>query len=318
MASRVEVEDCDCGYIDANDPTESIFSNLLVVNFTSATSEELDDLFITATYEVIQDDAPYTRSFSTDQVQLSSAGLDLTVSPSADGRTVPCAQIFSRTTTFWYGSYRARILVGDVPGTVTAFFNYKNDTQEVDIEFLSAWEDPTLLYSVKPQIYSDSGNPSSSTYQRQKWSDASSSFDRDFHEWSFLWLPDVVHYGIDANYARNISTNVPQAPGRIALSHWSNGDPDYSLGPPTENSTVTVSFLQVVYNDTNAAELVCRKTTSACSILDGILQDSSNLGGEASDAPSLIQQTNSSRHQAMSPTAAPGWLSLLILLYYLL
>ena len=116
-----KVQDCDCGFIDSNYPTKSIFTSFLAVNFSSITSQQLDDLFIPATYEITQPDSPYTRNFSASQVQLSGAGLDLTVSPSPDSpKGVPCAQVFTRAATFFYGSYHAQFRVGDVPGTVTA------------------------------------------------------------------------------------------------------------------------------------------------------------------------------------------------------
>jgi hypothetical protein len=309
MASKVQ--DCDCGFIDSNDPTKSIFTSFLVVNFSSITSQQLDDLFIQATYEITQTNSPYARNFSVDQVQLSKAGLDLTVSPSPDSERVPCAQVFTRAATFFYGSYHAQFHVGDVPGTVTAFFNYKNDSSEVDIEYLSAWANPTLLYTVKPQIYLDNGSPSNITYQQETWNDTSVSFDQDFHEWSFVWLPDIVHFGLDANYPRFITTNVPKAPGRLALSHWSDGNPDYSLGPPTQNSSITISFLWAVYNDTNASELTCKKTNSACTVTNGIFQASAASGGSNNNNamfPSVIIVNSAN----FIKPAAPGWLFVLL------
>lgn len=314
MASKVG--DCDCGFIDSNDPTRNIFTSFLVVNFSSISTTTFDNLFIPATYEISQAKSPYTRNFSASQVELSDSGLGLTVSPASDSKEVPCAQVFTRAATFFYGSYHAKFRVGDVPGTVTAFFNYKNDTSEVDIEYLSVWEEATLLYTVKPQIYFDSGNPSNSTYQRQAWNDTRASFDEEFHEWSFVWLPDIVHYGLDANYSRFITTNVPQAPGRLALSQWSDGNSNYSMGPPTKDSTVTVSSLWAVYNDTNASALTCKTATSACTITNGIFQASSASGGDdssSSDTPPVIS-VNSHAH-IISP-AAPGWLFALLFFFW--
>jgi beta-glucanase (GH16 family) len=312
MASNVK--DCDCGFIDSKDPTQTTFTSLLVIDFTTITQKQLDDLFVTATFEVDQSDAPYVRSFSADQVALSDAGLGLTVSP-PDGRSVPCAGIFTKETSFLHGSYRARFLAGGASGTVTAFYNYKNDTSEVDIEYLSAWETPTLLYTVKPQKYLANGNPDNSTYQRHPWTDTPASFDRDFQEWSFVWLPDVVHYGLNGDYSDSLVTNVPQAPGRIALNHWSNGDPRYSIGPPTENSTHTVSFLQAVYNDANATALACKHQTSACVIADGLVQSASGgsptaSGGASNPTLSAVTHLNSAAH-GVHPMI-PGWLLLLV------
>lgn len=306
-----ELEDCDCGFIDSEDPAHTTFTSLLVIDFTSITQKQLDDLFITAKFSLDKSDAPYIRSFSGDQVALSNTGLELTVSPAGE-KSVPCAGLFTKESYFLHGFYRARLLVGSVPGTVTAFYNYNNDTSEVDIEYLSAWENPTLLYSVKPQIYLANGNPDNSTYQQDTWNDTAASFQQTFQEWTFIWLPDVVYYGLNGDYSRKLSTNVPQAPGRIALSHWSDGDPRYSIGPPIENSTNTVSFLQAVYNNANATALACKRTKSACVIADGQIQSTSGGSSSSSTASDgVISVPHTNRAYGLGP-AMSGWLLLLL------
>lgn len=312
MASKVQ--DCDCGFIDSSDPTKGVFTSFLAVNFSSIKSNQFNDLFIPATYEIARGDSPDTRNFSADRVQLSEAGLDLTVVPFLDSKLVSCGQVFSRAATFFYGSYHAQFRVGHLPGTVAAFFNYKNDSSEVDIEYLSA--DPTLLYSVKPQIYLDSGDPSNSTYQKETLNDTSVPFDQDFHEWSFVWLPDIVYFGLDANYSRFLTTNVPQAPGRLALSHWSDGNPNYSGGPPTQSSTATISSLWAVYNDTNAAAFTCKMATSACTITNGIFQAGTASGGDNNNNATLPSVTIINSAHFISP-AAPSWLFVLLIVFLL-
>jgi beta-glucanase (GH16 family) len=306
MGSRSQ--DCDCGFIDSHDPTKSTFNSLLTVNFSSITRQQFDDLFIPATYELTPRNSPYTRNFSASQVQLSDTGLGLTVSPSPDKKRVPCAQIFTRAASFFYGSYHAQFRVGAVPGTVTAFFNYKNDSSEVDLEYLSAWKDPALLYTVKPQIYLDNGNPSNTTFQEEAWNSTSTSFDQKFHEWSFVWLPDIVHFGLDAKYPRHLTTNVPRAPGRLALNHWSDGNRNYSLGPPTKDSTVTVSFLWAVYNNTDANALVCKKATSPCRVTNGIVQGRTASNGGGGSGSSVVSVGSA---HSINP-AASGWLLALL------
>ncbi|EME88837.1 glycoside hydrolase family 16 protein [Pseudocercospora fijiensis CIRAD86] len=316
--ATLNADDCDCGFVDSKDPTRSIFANLFAVNFTSAKVQQLEDLFMPANYDVIQVVAPYTRDYSVDQLQYSSTGLDLTVSPSTDGKNIPCAQIITKEKAFFYGSYRARIRVATEPGTVAAFYIYKNDSSEIDIEYLSAWTEPTLLYTVKPQVYLPSGNPDDSTYQRERWSGLDDEFREEPHEWSWTWLPDIVYFGIDANYLKNITANVPQAPGRIALSHWSNGDPHYSLGPPKQNTTITVSFLQAIYNDTSMPILPCERSSSACLIADGAIMSSlapnitsqggpsvTSQGGSASSPPPVVTHMNAG---SRTSNGALGWL----------
>ncbi|KAJ0149837.1 Uncharacterized protein HZ326_7621 [Fusarium oxysporum f. sp. albedinis] len=311
MASKVR--DCDCGFTDSSDPTESVFSSFFAVNFSSIADKRFTELFIPASYEVVQGDSPYTRDFSPDQVQLSSTGLELTVSPLPSGsKAVPCAQIISRSKSYFYGSYHARFRVGTVPGTVTAFYNYKSDTSEVDIEYVSAWEEATLLYTVKPQLYSPTNNPLNSTYQRESWNDTRTSFDEDIHEWSFVWLPDIVHYGLDNNYSRSITTNVPKAPGRLALSQWSDGNSNYSLGPPTKDSTVAVTFLWAVYNDTNAKPLACKKTSEACTITNGVFKSTTASGNNGNDDDSGSTSVILENSAHLAGPAATGWLFTLL------
>ncbi|KAK0384313.1 hypothetical protein NLU13_8401 [Sarocladium strictum] len=319
MASNVW--DCDCGFIDSQDPTGSTFTNFLAVDFTSISQNELDEIFIPATYKLHKNDAPFERHFSAEQLQLSEDGLHITVLPASSQNHVPCGQIFSRARTFFYGSYHARIRLTDVPGTVTAFFNYKADDSEIDMEYVSAWAEPTLLYTVKPQIYTDRGNPENSTYARQPLSDASAPSKRSVSEWSFVWVEDIVHFGIGNEYSHNITTNVPSAPGRLALNQWSDGNANYSLGPPREPSTTTVTSLWAVYNMTESSSLVCEKSTSACTVTDGLFQPSSGSGGNSGpdDGP-VIDINNAGGYISASSVPEPAVLhwSLALMFCYLL
>lgn len=257
--------DCDCGFIDTKDPTNSIWNSLLVIDFTKVTIAQLKDIFILASYNVTKSTGSYVRSYNTENVQLNQNGLQLTCSTSTDGKTVPSAGLFTRARTFYYGSYSAKYLVDTVPGTIAGFFHYKNDTSEIDIEYLSS--NSSLQNSVKPQQYLSNGAASNTTYHKGWINDISNSSD-----WSFTWKPDEVYYGIDGNYTKSITTNVPHAPGRIFMNHWSDGDPKFSRGPPERDSTVTVSFLQAVYNDTDAGPLACVKMKAACLVTDGVVK----------------------------------------------
>lgn len=269
----LQLQDCDCGFIDINDPTGSIFSSLLVTDFTKASRKHFDDLFVAAAFTVDQPGAPYVRAFSPNQVQLTASGLELTVAPAlAHGNQVPCGQVFTQKSSYFYGSYSAHIQTARVPGTVTALYNYHNATSEVDVEFLSWWTTPALLYTVKPQLYLATGESDSRTYHQEPWNGTAESFHSSFHTWSFTWLPEIVHYGIDGHYTHNITVNVPQSPGHLAINHWSNGDSRYSSGPPTVDSTSIVSYLQAVYNDTDAMPLACKKAQVACIVDNGYLR----------------------------------------------
>ncbi|PPJ49954.1 hypothetical protein CBER1_04724 [Cercospora berteroae] len=285
----LQLQDCDCGLIDAKDPTGSIFTSLLAIDFTKASGKQLKDLIVVATYDVDQPGAPYVRAFSTDQIQFTTLGLELTAAPAlAHGNQVPCGQIFTRKSSYFYGSYSARIQTGGVPGTVAALYNYHNATSEVDVEYVSSSTTPTLLYTVKPQLYLPTANPDNRTYQRGTWNGTSESFQSGFHTWSFIWLPEIVHFGIDKNYTNNITVNVPRSPGHLAINHWSNGDPRYSSGPPIVNSTIVVSYLQAIYNDTDATPLACRKMQVPCVVDDGYILSPANSSSTSTQTSHLV------------------------------
>jgi hypothetical protein len=68
---------------------------------------------------------------------------------------------------FLYGTYRARMKTSNVPGTVAAFFFYRNNTSEIDMETLSKLQDPYKTYfAIQPQIYNKDGSASPITNEK--------------------------------------------------------------------------------------------------------------------------------------------------------
>lgn len=68
---------------------------------------------------------------------------------------------------FLYGTYRARLKTSNIAGTVAAFFFYRNDTCEIDIETLSRYTDPYKTYfAVHPQVYNPDGSASDTTNEK--------------------------------------------------------------------------------------------------------------------------------------------------------
>lgn len=48
---------------------------------------------------------------------------------------------------------------------------------------------------------------------------------------------------------------VPQAAGKIILSHWSNGNSLWSGGPPAQDAKMTVSYVQAYFNSSDPARV---------------------------------------------------------------
>lgn len=74
-----------------------------------------------------------------------------------------------------------------------------------------------------------------------------------FHEYRFDWSPDAVEFYADGVLLDTMTSAVPTAPGHITLSHWSNGDPNWSAGPPTDDAILTVEYLKGYFNSSDPA-----------------------------------------------------------------
>ncbi|ENH73069.1 hypothetical protein FOC1_g10008564 [Fusarium oxysporum f. sp. cubense race 1] len=158
---------------------------------------------------------------------------------------------------------------------------YFNDTQEIDIEFLSQeFDHDNGIYPINLVVQSkkslEAGYDASKTgsFKRVRL-----DFDPTdaFHEYRFDYLPGQVLFYADGKLlARMKGGDMPSSGGHLILQHWSNGNPLWSGGPPKEDATVTVSFVKAYFNSSNSerqSQLVqqCHKSseeTSGCAVYD--------------------------------------------------
>ena len=76
--------------------------------------------------------------------------------------------------------------------------------------------------------------------------------DDGFHEYRFDWSPDAVKFYADGILLQTMNKSIPTSPGHITLSHWSNGDPEWSAGPPDEDAVLTVSYIKAYFNTSSS------------------------------------------------------------------
>jgi beta-glucanase (GH16 family) len=130
---------------------------------------------------------------------------------------------------------------------------YYNDTQEIDMEFLSQdlniTSHPVNLVLQSPaseQAGFDAAN--TGTFQAHELPyDPSSAF----HEYRFDWSPDLVSFYADGVLLDTMNKAIPTSAGHITLSHWSNGNPDWSAGPPTTDAIMTVEYVKGYFNSSD-------------------------------------------------------------------
>ena len=75
--------------------------------------------------------------------------------------------------------------------------------------------------------------------------------DEGFHEYRFDWTPEAVEFYADGVLLQRMAQSVPNSPGHITLSHWSNGDPRWSAGPPESDAILTVNYLKGYFNSSD-------------------------------------------------------------------
>ncbi|KAI9268886.1 concanavalin A-like lectin/glucanase domain-containing protein [Phascolomyces articulosus] len=215
-------------------------------------------------------DNTINRIFDPTNVQvIEDGGVHLTVKKMDNG-SYTSASFGTKRQDILYGTFRANMKTTPEPGTVAAFFFFRNNTCEIDMESLSRIQNPWKTYfSVQPQIYNEDGSASTLTNDKHTLNfDPTSAF----HEYRFDWTPEDITYYLDGEEANRFSQNIPSEPGRIIINHWTDGNPNFSGLPSVQDATLSIANLTVFFNSSEATgPPPCQRSTKPCSIA-GILK----------------------------------------------
>ncbi|KAH6850124.1 glycoside hydrolase family 16 protein [Chaetomium sp. MPI-CAGE-AT-0009] len=166
---------------------------------------------------------------------------------------VSVAELDTERLDLWWGTFRAMMKVSRVGGTCAAFFWYFNDTQEIDMEFLS--KDFNAANGSYPvNLVLQSREAALAGYDAAK----TGNFVRvelpfnptaGFHEYRIDYLPGRVFFYADGEVLADMDgPAVPSSPGHLILQHWSNGNPRWSGGPPAEDAALVVRYVKAYFN----------------------------------------------------------------------
>ena len=73
-----------------------------------------------------------------------------------------------------------------------------------------------------------------------------------FHEYRIDFFENHVIFFADGEPLTTMDGSaVPTHPGHLQLSHWSNGNPLWSGGPPSEDASIAVSYVKAYFNSTD-------------------------------------------------------------------
>ncbi|KAK1226591.1 hypothetical protein PQX77_010431 [Marasmius sp. AFHP31] len=241
-------QNCQCGYRDSNG---NVWREAIVSTFTQAAGA----LAAVNANWIISTDTQPQKAPATANIQYTAANVfqhndALGLKASAyTGGNARCAQIFTKRSDIKYGTFRMRAQVPSVPGAVFGFFTFISNTQEQDIEFLSADSDyyQRVYYTNQP-----GQTPGASLNTVIAGADFTT-----FGNHQIDWFPTRTVYSYDGSGLksnRTITTQVPTTPSEFILNVWTNGDPGWSKGPPTADAIATVQWVHLYFNSTTLSE----------------------------------------------------------------
>ena len=185
-------------------------------------------------------------------VRYVHAQLELTISQ--NGQLISTAEIVTQRSDILYGSFRIAMKTTPIPGTCSAFFTYRNDSQELDVEILSSQQQQQPTPNPPPSLQQHW--PIHLVAQSTLDTDSSTSIynttlsppTQNYNEYRIDWLPSRVDYYLNGAWAWTETANVPSAVGRLHISHWANGNPLWSGGPPGRDAVSVVSYVKAYFN----------------------------------------------------------------------
>ncbi|KAL2258269.1 hypothetical protein VTK26DRAFT_8503 [Humicola hyalothermophila] len=275
--------DCECGYLSTiGDSEHALFTDLLETDFARVDDIAKDTDWVRQAFNLTEERArgDHGEMFAVENVfgyhddggeeggtseaeswnGERSRGLKLLVGSRLVDGMVPVAEIDTQRLDIFWGTFRASMKLTDVPGTCAAFFWYFNDTQEIDMEFLSREFSPLNgSYPVNLVLQSRAaavaGHDASRT---DAFAKAYLPFDPTaaFHEYRIDYLRDRVLFYADGALLAEMRDRgggaVPSAAGHLILQHWSNGNRYWSGGPPPRDSALTVRYVKAYFNSSAA------------------------------------------------------------------
>ncbi|KAK6359688.1 hypothetical protein TWF696_000830 [Orbilia brochopaga] len=267
---------CECGYsVNATSEAEhAVFTDLLESDFTKIKDFSADTDWRPQVWELDPEKAlgPYGRAvrlqavipnpavnISTNSTGIygGHAGLNLLVPHEstliAGLKYLIGAELDTARSDMFYGTFRIGYRTTKWPGTCFGFYWYHDDKQEIDIELLSrqANESTTLVNLVlHTPVGGTNVDALPGTYEV-----ASLPYDTsdDIHELRFDWTPTAITWYQDGRqlWAITNTTLFPREPGHVVVTHWSNGNPLWSGGPPEGNSALLLTYVKAYFNSSD-------------------------------------------------------------------
>ncbi|KAL6709096.1 hypothetical protein ACN47E_001912 [Coniothyrium glycines] len=310
--ARLSNAACECGYSlnKTTDASHAVFTELLENDFLHTSTQKYVEVgWHAQVYNVSSTDArgPFGKSMELENIVTNplkdsnawsgvadhggDAGLELWVRGDHSDGFVSGAEMVTSRTDALLGSFRVGMKLSNSSGTCGAFFFYYNNSQEIDMEFLSHQfnnsQGAVNLVLQTPESVQH-GYDASGTAEFHV-SALPFNPSEQFHEYRFDWTKDRVAFYVDGQFLHEMTESIPTEGGGIFLNHWSNGDPAWSAGPPAQDTVMTISYVKAYFNstDTERSQNEYKKRcptfdpTKVCTIPSQMTPPDASLGPDA-------------------------------------
>jgi len=266
-AALAQAQSCPCGYKDSNG---HVWREAIISDFTQSAGAlaAVDANWIVATDREDQP-APAIAAiqYVSANVFAHQDALGIKASAYTGNGAVNSGEIFTQRSDILFGSFRMDAQVPSQPGVVFGFFTYKGDTQEQDIEFLSSDSDyyQHVYYTNQPGNVNGDVDPAAHKDVEVPGADFTT-----FGVHRFDWLPGQSLYSYSGSNngqaitsSTTVTKNVPTQASEFVLNVWSNGDPNFSKGPPTSDAIATIQYVHLYFNSTSLSDTSFKSKCSA-------------------------------------------------------
>ncbi|KAK6543095.1 hypothetical protein TWF694_007018 [Orbilia ellipsospora] len=268
---------CECGYSvnSTSDPEYAVFTDLLESDFTKIKNFQDDFDWRPQVWQLnpVAALGPYGRATRLETIVPNpainlivndtgiyggQAGLNLFVPHNytlIDGQQYLLgAELDSTRNDMFYGTFRIGYRTTKFPGTCFGFYWYHDDNQEIDIELLSRQinaTDTLVNLVLHTPVGGSNLDALPGTYQII---DLPYNASAGIHELRFDWTPTAITWYQDGRQLWTITntTLFPQQPGHIVITHWSNGNPLWSAGPPDGNAALLLTYVKAYFNSSDS------------------------------------------------------------------
>ncbi|GAA5992109.1 hypothetical protein JCM11641_003526 [Rhodosporidiobolus odoratus] len=233
----------------------------LLVDFSTYTSASGDlSTFLSKNGLHISDypvgSEPVTHTFVPENVDFDEGegAIRLKVDGQSSGKEDVKSGEIATTSEILYGTVTTRAKASPVEGVCHGFFYYADDNHEVDIELLSSFYTQGKGDAVAAGVEFTNQPLEQGGKETNKAMPYGFDPTADYHDYTIEWTSTATTFYIDGKLFTSLEENVPTTPMNMIWNsadkltgrqwnRWSSGGPNWSAGPPTEDSYLLIQGL---------------------------------------------------------------------------